>query len=504
MKVCIYLRKSRMDEEAEKNGKFETLKRHKSTLLKVASEQDLNVIDIKEEIVSGESVYHRPEMIKLLEEVESGLYDAVLVMDIDRLGRGGMQDQGLILETFKRSNTKIITPRKVYNLNDEWDEEYSEFEAFMARKELKLINRRLQRGRLKSIEEGNFIGSTPPFGYDAVYEGTKKRMLVPNKDSEIVKLIYDLYVNHGLGGEKIANKLNELGYTTQTGLKWYGKTIRDILKNKFYCGYIQWSKVKRTKSKKPNQVSEHIKKPVDEWIESEGTHEPIISLEMYNKARAIANVKQPSCATDKTLKNPFSGLLKCRDCGSTLILRVYKENERYLVCYKKCGNKSSRLEHIEDKVVDSLKDWLQGYRLSFKDTQTVSSVDILENTIKQLEKELQDLHRQKNNLHNLLEQEIYTVDTFLERSKVLADKIDTINNNIIKIKHEIEYEHKKEVAQGDIIPSLENVLELYPFLDNAKDKNKLLKGVLHKIEYKKERKQVNDDFALILYPKLPV
>ncbi len=141
MDTCIYLRKSRADEEAEKQGEFETLHRHKTTLLKIAKEKCLNVVDIKEELESGESIKDRPRMIELLKEVEDNQYDAVLVMDIDRLGRGNMQDQGLILDTFKNSNTEIITPRKTYNLNNEFDEEYSEFEAFMARKELKLINR---------------------------------------------------------------------------------------------------------------------------------------------------------------------------------------------------------------------------------------------------------------------------------------------------------------------------------------------------------------------------
>ncbi|MBH9894055.1 recombinase family protein, partial [Clostridioides difficile] len=55
MSVAIYLRKSRADEEAEKQGEFETLSRHKSTLLKLAKEQNLDVIEIKEELVSGES-----------------------------------------------------------------------------------------------------------------------------------------------------------------------------------------------------------------------------------------------------------------------------------------------------------------------------------------------------------------------------------------------------------------------------------------------------------------
>ena len=153
MNTVIYLRKSRADEEAEKQGEYETLAKHKSTLLKIAKEKKLNILEIKEELVSGESISNRPKMIELLSEVEKGMYDAVLVMDIDRLGRGNMQDQGLILSTFKKSNTKIITPRKVYDLNNEFDEEYSEFEAFMARKELKLITRRMQRGRIKSVED---------------------------------------------------------------------------------------------------------------------------------------------------------------------------------------------------------------------------------------------------------------------------------------------------------------------------------------------------------------
>ena len=69
MNVAMYLRKSRADLDAEKNGEFETLNRHKTTLLKVARENNLNVIEIKEEIVSGESIIHRPKMIELLKEV---------------------------------------------------------------------------------------------------------------------------------------------------------------------------------------------------------------------------------------------------------------------------------------------------------------------------------------------------------------------------------------------------------------------------------------------------
>jgi len=146
MNVAIYLRKSRADVEAEKRGEGETLAKHKKALLELTKQKKLNVLKVYEEIASGESLVHRPEMMKLLQEVEKGLYEAVVCMDLDRLGRGNMKEQGIILETFRESGTKIITPRKTYDLLDEFDEEYSEFEAFMARKELKIINRRVQSG----------------------------------------------------------------------------------------------------------------------------------------------------------------------------------------------------------------------------------------------------------------------------------------------------------------------------------------------------------------------
>ena len=127
MKVAMYLRKSRQDEELEKRENADTLARHRSTLLEVARKQHLDIIEVKEEVVSGGSIANRPKMIELLDEVKNNIYDAVLCMDLDRLGRGGMQDQGLILDTFKDSNTLIITPDKVYDLNNELDEEMTEF-----------------------------------------------------------------------------------------------------------------------------------------------------------------------------------------------------------------------------------------------------------------------------------------------------------------------------------------------------------------------------------------
>lgn len=257
MKTAIYLRKSRADLEAEARGEGETLAKHRSTLLKIAKEMNLNVLAVREEIVSGESLVKRPEMLALLEEIEDNKYDVVLCMDMDRLGRGGMKEQGIILETFKRSNTKIMTPRKTYDLNDEWDEEYSEFEAFMARKELKIITRRMQRGRVASVEAGNYLGIHAPFGYDIHRLNKRERTLTINsEEASVVRMIFDWYANEDMGANAIRSKLNDLGYKSKLGNEWNPYSILDILKNNVYIGKVTWQK--RKEVKQPDAVKEVV------------------------------------------------------------------------------------------------------------------------------------------------------------------------------------------------------------------------------------------------------
>ena len=497
MKVAIYLRKSRQDEEAEKRGEHETLSRHRSTLLKLAKEKNLNIIEIKEEVLSGESISYRPKMLELLDEVKKGLYDAVLVMDIDRLGRGNMQDQGLILDTFKQSRTKIITPRKIYDLSDEWDEEYSEFEAFMARKELKLITRRMQRGRIKSVEEGKFIAAHAPYGYKTEFQGKNRILVIDPEKANVVRMIFDMYLE-GLGAYKIANYLNTLGYKTNTGRDWYEKAIRDIIKNKIYCGYIVWNKVERKRNSS--------RKTPEKEIESLGTHECIISEETWNKAQLIRTKRSISPVTDnKALTNPLAGLIKCKICGGTLTASTstykdvgYVKFIRCKLCYKNAG---TRLDVLEEEILHSLENILNTYKLCLYDdgSEIDNNTNKLSNhfnLLKQLEKESVTLAKQKENLHDLLEKGIYDIDTYLDRSKILAEKIDINQKAIEKVKNDIEYETNNSVDISEIIPKLENLLELYPVTDNIAKKNKLLKTVLDSIIYYKEKNKRNAQFEL--------
>lgn len=165
---AMYLRKSRKDIELEALGQGETLARHRSALTELAERQGLHIVRIYEEMVSGESISARPKMQELLDEVCAGVYAGVLVMEIERLARGNTKDQGEVAEAFAMSNTLIVTPTKTYDPTNEFDEEYFEFGLFMSRREYKTIRRRMQRGLMESIKEGNYVGSLPPYGYDII------------------------------------------------------------------------------------------------------------------------------------------------------------------------------------------------------------------------------------------------------------------------------------------------------------------------------------------------
>lgn len=514
MNVAMYLRKSRADLEAEARGEGETLRKHKTALLKTAKQLNLNIIKIREEIVSGESLMHRTEMLELLKEVENNMYDAVLVMDMDRLGRGRMQEQGLILETFQKSKTKIITPRKTYDLSDEWDEEYSEFEAFMARKELKIINRRLQGGRLRSVEEGNYIATLPPYGY-IIKQLDNGRTLEPHPEqAQVVKMIFEWYThpnhNERIATSKIAKRLNQLGYKTARGKEWNPSSVLNILKNAVYAGRIQWRKKEIKKSLTPGKKKDTRTRDRSEWIDVKGKHEPLISMETYQAAQEILKKKyHVPYQLENGITNPLAGVIVCGKCDAKMVRRPYTKQKPHLKCYNnpRCDCKSTNLELVEKRVLESLEQWLAAYKADWKlveekknETSTLHQIN--QTAIKKLQRELVEIDKQKDNLHDLLERGIYDVDTFLERSNKLVSRSESIKESITKLEKEIKTDLKRMEAKEEIIPQVERVLDLYYKTDDPKKKNSLIKTVLEKAVYTKEKHQYKDDFTLVLYPKL--
>lgn len=240
---CIYLRKSREDREIEKYENVDTLDRHRRTLLKFAEDHHLPIGYIYEEVVSGETIEEREVMQNVLRDVENKMWQGVLVMEVERLARGDTSDQGIVARVFKYSSTKIVTPVKTYDPNNEFDEEYFEFGLYMSRREYKTINRRLQGGRIASVKDGKYVSSIPPLGYRRIkLDNAKGYSLEPDlEEMETVKQIFNLYAYDGLSIGEIAIKLDMIGIKPRKSEYWSTSTIKDILNNPVYIGKIRWN-----------------------------------------------------------------------------------------------------------------------------------------------------------------------------------------------------------------------------------------------------------------------
>ncbi|AUS09617.1 recombinase family protein [Laceyella sacchari] len=511
-RVCIYLRKSRADQEAEERGEGETLAKHRKVLFDVARERNLHVVKVREEIASGESIQHRPEMVALLQEVKSGHYDAVLVMDIDRLGRGNMQDQGIILETFKQAKTAIITPRKTYNLDDEFDEEYSEFEAFMARKEFKIIKRRLHQGRIRSVKDGNYIGSRAPYGYNKTKVGKDHTLTINEEQATIVRMIFDWYIHDGLGSLKIAKKLNDMGVPSANGKDWTNNVVLQILRNPVYIGKVRWRHIERKKSKEPGKNVTATRRNEEEAIIVDGKHPPLIPEDVFFRAEAIRKNKiHPHWKLGTALKNPLAGLIICGKCGSAMVMKYgrTKNRHQYLTCDRNgagCTNKSSRLDLVEEHILNQLRQWLTHYKMTIEpseiaDAEKGKKVETYLLLEKNLRQEIAHLQTQQEKLHDLLERGIYDETTFLKRSQSITNRLQVAEAALKRVEADIRQEQSASACLQSKVSEIEHVLDVYPAAETYQQ-NQLLKLILDKCVYLKEKHQKNDEFELQLYPRL--
>ncbi len=524
-KYCIYLRKSRKDTEAELRGEGETLARHKNLLLEFARKQNIEIDEgnIFEEIVSGDSIATRPVMQNLLTQVEQGLWTGVLVVEIERLARGDTMDQGLVAQAFKYSNTKIITPMKTYNPSNEFDEEYFEFGLFMSRREFVTIKRRLVRGREAAAKEGKFVGSIAPYGYERIKIQNDKgyTLKVIPEQAEIIKLIFRMYVYGAeeirgaetrVGIQKIANILNTMGIPSPRHDYWEKTTLRDILLNPTYAGMIRWGWRKSKKINLNGKVTQSRPRNYDEdCICVKGLHEAIVDKHTFEIAQGnLEENPLPPVGYQRELKNPLAGLIICAKCGRKMVLRRGTDKKPdYIVCHARhCNNVSSPYNLVEDHILNAMKDWLNERKITVGYPNWVEvDTTVLQNQLMQKEKEIATLNLQLNNIHDLLEQGVYTKEMFLERFEVLNKKIAATEEIIISLREHIDTANERERERQKIIPQIESMLESYYDFETPFEKNVLLKKVIDKVVYNKDQhgglKGVSADcFTLEIFPKL--
>ncbi len=489
MNVAMYLRKSRAEELTDTVD--DTLKRHKETLTEFAQKNQLLISGVYEEVVSGESLYTRPQMMKLLSDVEHGDYDAVLCMDIDRLGRGSMSDQGIILETLKAADTKIITLRKVYDLNNDIDETYSEFESFMARQELKVIKRRMQRGIHRTIEDGGYLANAP-YGYKKIHIGKHPTLEIREDEARFVRLIFDLYVNKGYGCQHIAETINAMGAKPHRSEQFGRISIMKILKNPTYTGKIVWNqKTQIKKGSKGFEKTRYLYHPPEEWLIVDGLHKPIIDQVLFRRAQDIISRHAHPPANTGKVENPLAGLIYCKHCGGLMQRQVIRQGGAYLICPKRGCMVSSSLSLVESAVIKVLHNQFE--RLLLK---TAISPDLYQEHDSEIQKSMESerkvLNRQMEKLHDLLEQGVYTTEVYLERLNILQVKLGKLD---FSEKHFFETKDTKKRSQSIAI---KNVLDLYK-ASSPQKQNELLKTIISKIVYSKQTGAKPNEFRLEIF-----
>lgn len=511
MPYSLYLRKSRADLELEARGEMETLARHEKALLELAGRMKLNVTQIYREIVSGETIAARPVMQQLLDEVEQGRWEGVLVMEIERLARGDTIDQGVVARAFKMHNTRIITPLKVYDPSNEYDEEYFEFGLFMSRREYKTINRRIQRGRVQSAKDGKYLGSVPPYGYDRVrIEGDKGYTLRPNAEADTVRDIYHWYLA-GEGCEVIARRLDDLRIPTRSGRSWSKATIRDILSNPVYIGKIRWSYRVAPKGLSTSGKAADRRVVNQDCILVDGLHPALISPEEFKQAAEIMQRNRRLPVKRETeLQNPLSGLGYCAKCGSRLTRLGPNAHCPYdtLKCSNRhCGNVSSPMYQVEEEVVLQLWRTLESYQAQAQKSAPIIRLDTHARALHSIREEIAKVEAQIGRAYDLLEQGVYTPEVFTTRQQALAARLADLHSSESKLEVQ-KRQADEETARRLAIPEMLRLLDGYHGLAKAKDKNALLCRVLDHFDYVKDYpnrrgSRENRNFEVTVYPKLP-
>jgi prophage antirepressor-like protein len=303
---------------------------------------------------------------------------------------------------------------------------------------------------------------------------------------------------------KIADKMNSLGIPFKNGLPFRSWNINQILKNEVYIGMIVFNKRKSKPSTDPNVKRKSAKRPVEEIIYAPGKHEPIINKEVFERAREKMKSKEvPSLKKQRPLQNPLSGILKCGVCGKTMSRNCTKSNKEYIRCLTYgCTNKGTSLERVEREVIKHMETLMNQHKIKLKQKKE-KNFDEEKKILRMVLKEWNDLCRQKEVLHDLLEKGVYSVEMYLERSQKLAERIKEKELSIEKMNQEIEQKEMEQKTRKEFIPALINVMKLYHKTLSIEKKNQLLKTILHKVVYTKNDPTPNGFFELALYPKLP-
>lgn len=294
----------------------------------------------------------RPEMQRLVDDVKMGKISHVIVYKLDRLSRSQKDTLYLIEDVFNPHNSDFVSLNENLDTSTPMGRAMLGIMSAFAQLEREQIFERTRMGMKERVKTGLWMGGgRVPFGYD--YD-RNKGILVPNKDAETVRKIYELYLQ-GHSPQRIAEMV---------GLK-YDRLAIQILTRKTNIGVICYN-----------------------GEEYAGQHEPIISAEIYEKTMDM--MRERSIQRTTTTNNLLTGLVYCGKCDAKMRYQKWGNSGHKLVCYSQqkskmylvkdpdCDNEKVWADEVEDAVVKDLFKFAMERKDSSKSSINVlSALDVL-------------------------------------------------------------------------------------------------------------------------------
>lgn len=358
------------------------------------------------------------------------------------------------------------------------------------------ISNKIKSVKFRKIEKGEFQGGIAPYGYKKD-EIVKNHLVIDEYAANIVKEIFDMYVNKGKTPAKIANELNKreilapaIYLKIPTFMKrkssnsdgkylWLRTQIGTILKNQVYIGNV----VGRKSQKVSHKIAKSRTTKPEEYIIVENMHEPIIDMDTWNKAQE--RIQSRHITKSRKYDHPLKGFVFCKECGGIATLRCRTEKRKsgnvwranYFICSRsnvskqKCKCKLIRVDYIEKEVNRILKDEFERIIFSKEELKRFyiesqieinKEIDKLEEELKKNKNEFENINKILLEIYNDKIQKIITEEDFKVIYKQEGEEKQKITNNIKNIELKIKKLKGKieEVNIDEIIKSVQEILGL--------------------------------------------
>ena len=315
MRIAAYCRVS-----TDKDEQLDSLNHQKEFFVEYAKRSGHELVRLyADEGISGTSLKKREEFKRLLRDAELGLFDMVVVKDISRFARNTVD---ALQSIRKLKSMGICTLFLTANMDSMGDSEFilTLFSA-MAQEESSNLSKRVKWGKKINAEKGRVPQRI--FGYDRIDNFTLE---INPTEAGIVRKIFSLYNDQGLGCRTISATLNRDRDKTKLGSDWNARGVRRILVNPIYCGIL----INHKYEIEDYLTGRQIRLPEEEQFCHSRPAWAIVTPEAFRKAQEIMASRrtqydsgEPFMAGRYSAKHTFSTLIKCAHCGRSFTRKSY-------------------------------------------------------------------------------------------------------------------------------------------------------------------------------------